>query len=218
MIEYRHSWHVGPGASGVRLLWPAHRFQGMPSDVGALLPVADHNAMVFALIESFSPVPGTPVVAPLFLANPFLNLQDTARRLERIKVGAIANLPSVVQYDAEFRATLDNVNLGSEREERALAFFSDAGFDICRTITPECAQAAGDSGAKCLLVAHGFKDLSDPDTRGERVARLLRSLKTVPGKPQVVVLGRQPETTADVPYLDLDDALEGEPAQGSRIP
>ncbi len=188
----------------MRLLWPDHRFSGMPSEIGALLPVADHNALVFDLAESHDPSLEQTVVAPLFLANPFINLQDTARRLERLNVAAIANLPSVCQYEADFQNSLDLMNLGRDREQRALEFFDGAGFDICRTITPECPNPGDGARVKCLLIARSFGDLARPDLRDDRIQILRKRLTSNLGGMGVVILGEEAHSWLGAQNLDLD--------------
>ena len=108
---------------------PQLRHEGMPREVGLLLPTAEGpKSLIDAVIADPGRCEGA--MLGLFLASPFLNLAVAGHRLRQAGVGWIANLPSVEQQDLEFSQQLADVGLDRSRELDGLAALRDQGFKV----------------------------------------------------------------------------------------
>jgi hypothetical protein len=91
--------------------------------------------------------------AGLFLANPFLHVERTARRLRTQRVQWVANLPSVTQHDNDFVDRLADVDLGFGKELTVLeAFTRHALKSLVVVVRPGEAQQAVEAGCTALFV------------------------------------------------------------------
>ncbi len=144
----------------------------MPAEVALLLP-GPHSAMPLPDKDSLPRGAGFGV----FLANPILNISTLARELKLREIAWVANLPSVIQHDADFLRHLDDVGLGFEKEAALLAELREAGLRVLAAVAsaPQARRAAG-LGAEALLMLPpvaafeaGFPSMRE---RAEQIARL----------------------------------------------
>ena len=122
-------------------LEPRLRHEGMPREVGLLLPTTDGPKRLIDAVAA-DPTAYHDAMLGLFLASPFLNLSATAIRLGQAGVAWIANLPSVAQQDLEFAQQLADVGLDHGRELECLAAFRDRGFKIAVVVADGPGAAA----------------------------------------------------------------------------
>jgi predicted TIM-barrel enzyme len=122
---------AGPGAAlELRVHVPAlARFPAHLRDLCALLPVADINGALFEALHS-GYVIAPPDAAGLFLTDPFLNVDDAARRLMAAGVSAVANYPTVQGFDGPSADALAQVGHSFDQECALLAAFAARGFSL----------------------------------------------------------------------------------------
>lgn len=170
-----------PPGLGWRVFVPAlARFAPRDRAMMALLPVVDINGGLFAAIEH-NALPPLDAVG-LLLVDPFLNVADAARKLERCGVTAIANVPSVANYIGEAGRAFDAVGYGFEDECRVLERFVRMGFEAL-------GYAASAAAAERLLTA-GVRRLVAAPPLGAPAARaydLHREITTTAGSVPVAL-------------------------------
>jgi len=106
---------------------PQFRHEGVPDEVSLLLPTNEGPQRLIDTVVEATLLEGEDGLG-LFLANPFLNLDRQAERLEKAGIRWIANLPSVEQQDEEFTQQLADVGLDRARELDCLTRLRAAGF------------------------------------------------------------------------------------------
>lgn len=126
-------------------LAPPFRHEGLPDEVGLLLPNQDGTRQ---LVQAVNETPDRfgGVGLGLFLADPFLTVARVCAPLRAAGVTWIANLPSVEQQDPEFARQLTDVALDHGRELAQLAAFKAEGFPIAAVV----ADAAGAEAAAAI--------------------------------------------------------------------
>ena len=120
-----------PGA--ILTLAPAFDHEGMPGEVGLLLPTNEGPKRLADAVVA-RPELCVDAMLGLFLAGPFLNVSLEGARLARAGVRWIANLPSVEQQDQEFSQQLADVGLDRGRELACLAQFRAQGFRVATVV------------------------------------------------------------------------------------
>ena len=95
-----------------------------------LLPIRDYNAR---LVEVLNACPigrfdGCDIVVGIFAADSFFPFVNIIRALERHKITAVANFPTVLAYGPVIEKTLDQAGLGFTRECTTLSKFRDHGY------------------------------------------------------------------------------------------
>ncbi len=92
------------------------RMQGLPS-VSGHLPLGDANTIVQELGRTVLPiVKHTPVIAGVLALDPFRDMERFLTDLIRQGFSGIQNFPTVATMDGVFRAELENVGYGYDRE------------------------------------------------------------------------------------------------------
>ncbi|MDJ0942810.1 MAG: hypothetical protein QNJ30_05075 [Kiloniellales bacterium] len=183
----RFSWRIvlgsrTPGAKvaipeAIVTLAPGFRHEGMPSEVGLLLPNTDGPKRLIDAVVQDPALCGNAVLG-LFLASPFLNLTLEAARLMRAGARWITNLPSVEQQDPEFSQQLADVGLDRGRELACLAQLRKQGFRIAAVVAdgPGAAAAAAIEPEAMIILprvadfAAGFPSLRQRGAAAQAVA------------------------------------------------
>lgn len=130
---------------GIATFAPPFGGDDVPNEVALLLPNRDSLGFTRQALEA-DPDAAAGLAVGLFLADPFLDLAMEPRRLRKLGVAWIANLPSVEQQDAEFAQQLDDVGLDRSLEFARLAAFREADFGVIAVV-------ADGEGARLALAA-----------------------------------------------------------------
>ncbi len=144
----------------------------------------------------------------IFLANPTLNIQSLSKSMIKNGVSWISNFPTVMQHDAAFRMSLEEVNLGPNLELSRIQELTDTGINVLACVCePDDAYGAVAAGAKALLVlpttrafAHGFPSAAKRQQQ-------LRDIRDSLSNPEMPLLGLITRSEADLPvtwpkYMD----------------
>lgn len=140
-------------------------------------PTTDVNGSVLAALGGMDPQGGT-AVAGLFLADPFLQVADIARRLSRLGIAAVANLPTVQLIDGEAGQALERTGHGASCELDVLAAFKAKGFAVLaiacgREMLAACLKLSPDA----VIVHPGFAAAA-PAARRKSLAGARAMLKS----------------------------------------
>lgn len=173
------NWPIPPSIlTGV----PRLRHEGLPPEVGLLLPNTDGPAgLVAGLAKGAFQAQGAAL--GLFLADPFLNISGEVDALRRHGIDCIANLPSVEQQDPEFSQQLGDVGLDFAREVEGLRQFREQGFRILAGVAgPAAAVAVTPLNPLAVVVlprvpdfAAGFPSFRKRGTVAREIREALRS-------------------------------------------
>lgn len=129
-----------PLPSAIVTAGPPFRHEGLPVEVGLLLPnTRGASALIANAVEWPACCAGRAL--GLFLADPFLNLSAEMAALKQAKIGCIANLPSVAQQDAEFVQQLEDVGLDFAREVDRLGQLRQGRFRVVGVVSDASAAA-----------------------------------------------------------------------------
>ena len=132
--------HVTPSTmrTGDIVLPPIRRSPHLPIELSGLMPNRDHNGDLLSEIERLPHcLAGEWPVFGILAADPFLRIDQMARRLRSKGYGHLANLPSAGQYGAGFRMVLGDLKLGPSREREVLKQFAELGFTISVAIAQD---------------------------------------------------------------------------------
>lgn len=109
--------------------------EGLPAEVGLLLPNRNSQAAELDLAREMSGRPDARAALGVFLANPFFRIDTVAAACKAASIEWVANLPSVSQQDLEFNQQLEDVGLDLGGELRRLNALRERGLRIAVTVT-----------------------------------------------------------------------------------
>lgn len=134
---------------------------GLPAEVGLLLPNRNSQAAELALAEVVGRLTEPGVVLGLFLANPFLRIGPLVAACRAAGIDWVANLPSVSQQEPEFAQQLEDVGLDLGGELKRLDALRSAGLRIAAVATDaDGACRVAEMGAECLIVMPRVSDFA----------------------------------------------------------
>lgn len=191
---------------------PAFRQEAMPDEVAILLPTNDGPRPLIDRLTARPPLPPGNAGIGLFLADPFLDLDQAAERLRAAGYRWVANLPSVVQQDEDFGCQLTDVGLGSAREYAALAQLRNADLRIAAVVSDAAtAEAALVAAPEILLVmprvgdfAAGFPSLRQ---RGSAAQEVLAARQAAGHDALLLGLGQAEEAGRESQWPPVLDGL-----------
>ena len=205
---------VAPSVPRTRdvVLPPIARGPELPLELSGLMPNRDHNGDLAREIAHLPHcLPSQRPVVGIFAADPFLRIDQLADQLASKGYRDLANLPSVTQYGAAFRALLNDLNVGPARELKVLGAFARLGFSISVAIAhvDDIAPALALAPTHLFVVSsfdlwsgHGFDSSGLLALCGEAAER---SQRTMQGTPIVLFAGR----TAISPSQAREAGAEG---------
>ncbi len=167
--------------SGIITVAPGFSDEGLPEEVGILLPTNPGPARLIEQVLSAGLRPENTALG-LCLASPFLNVPRDGARLAEAGFRWIANLPSVEQQDEDFTQQLADVELDQDEEISRLDGFRDLGFKTAVVVADRAgATAALEIDPEALLVlprvadfAAGFPSLRQRGSAALGVAEAAR--------------------------------------------
>jgi hypothetical protein len=182
---------------GIATFAPPFGGNDVPNEVALLLPNRDSLGFTRQALET-DPGVAAGLAVGLFLANPFLDLAMETKRLRRLGVAWIANLPSVEQQDTEFTQQLDDVGLDRSLEFARLAAFRKADFGTIAVVADgEGARLALDADPAAFFImprvadfAAGFPSFRQ---RGAMATAVRRALSETTWRGPILGLGAADE-------------------------
>ncbi|MDW3203992.1 MAG: phosphoenolpyruvate hydrolase family protein [Alphaproteobacteria bacterium] len=140
---------------------PALLAEGLPAEVGLLLPNRNSQPVELAIADRLAAGDGARPALGLFMANPFLKLDTVAAACQSASIEWIVNLPSVAQQDSEFGQQLEDVGLDLTGELRRLDALHARGLRTAAVVTDaEGAEKAIAAGAEVLIVLPRVSDFA----------------------------------------------------------
>jgi hypothetical protein len=175
---------ITEGTGGVLGRAPAPWAAGVEPTQAELLgyaPTTDVNGSVLAALRQTGSRERGARIAGLFLADPFLQVEDIARQLRRLDVASIANLPTVQLIDGEAGRALERTRHGRSNEFERLRAFKALGFAIFavafdRDMLDACLTLAPDA----VILHPGFAAVR-PEARRKSLAGVRAMLKLLAG-------------------------------------
>ena len=123
--------------------------------LAGLMPYGDANAIVMEMADEVLPVvKNTPVLAGVCGTDPMRQMDRFLRQVQEAGFAGVQNFPTVGLIDGEFRANLQETNMGYDREVEMIRLAND--MDLLTTpyvFKPEEAVQMAQAGAD-ILVAH----------------------------------------------------------------
>lgn len=123
--------------------------------LAGLMPYGDANAIVMEMASDVLPVvQNTPVLAGVCGTDPMRQMDRFLRQVKEAGFAGVQNFPTVGLIDGEFRANLQETNMGYDREVEMIRLAHD--MDLLTTpyvFKPEEAVQMAHAGAD-VLVAH----------------------------------------------------------------
>ena len=108
-----------------------HRAPSLSVELSGLMPNRDHNGdLLMAIRRMPRCLSGEHPVIGVLAADPFLRVDQMADRLMEKGYADLANVPTVSQYGAAFRAVLNDLDVGPAREFDVLSQFAERGFTV----------------------------------------------------------------------------------------
>ena len=191
---------------------PPDRF---PPEIGLLLPAAREGNGVRSYLTGIPDPAGT--VVGLFMANPFLNVPQTARQLIECGIQWICNFPSIDQQDTDFGQQLDDVGLNRSFEFRTLEAFADKGLKSLAVLCdPAGVPGALASRPAAVLTVPRVADfaagLPSMRHRGTLADTMKATLHENGWKGPVLAIGTRIEASSPTLWPDAIDGLLLRPA------
>lgn len=115
---------------------PGQDLGNLPLEVGILLPTVPGNRVILETLQQ-PDINLEKTALGIFAADHFLNLDSLLPKLRRAKVSWVCNLPTLAQYEPNFRLYLSEIELTPEQEAEQLARCRDAGFNTLLAISGE---------------------------------------------------------------------------------
>lgn len=123
--------------------------------LAGLMPYGDANAIVMEMASEVLPVvKNTPVLAGVCGTDPMRQMDRFLRQVQDAGFAGVQNFPTVGLIDGEFRANLQETNMGYDREVEMIRLAHE--MDLLTTpyvFKPEEAVQMAEAGAD-ILVAH----------------------------------------------------------------
>jgi predicted TIM-barrel enzyme len=172
-----------------------YRMAGRGSLAG-LMPYGDANAIVMEMAREVLPiVRRTPVLAGVCGTDPFRIMDLFLRDLKDAGFSGVQNFPTVGLIDGQFRESLEETDMGFDREVEMIARAHELDLLTCPYVfNPEEAKAMASAGAD-LLIAHmglttkGSIGAKSAITLDESVARIQAIQEAaVSVRPEILVL------------------------------
>lgn len=125
--------------------------------LAGLMPIVDINgALIDALRASSGHAVGSDLVAGIFAADPFLNLQELGRSLALAGVLTVTNYPTIQHFDGAAGEGLAAVGYDAAAEFAVLKRLESQGFDVIACVTDvRSARLAASKGFQCLAFDPG---------------------------------------------------------------
>ncbi len=142
--------------------------------LAGLMPYGDANAIVMEMACEVLPVvKRTPVLAGVCGTDPMRQMGRFLRQVQEAGFAGVQNFPTVGLIDGDFRANLEETNMGYDREVEMIRLAHE--MDLLTTpyvFTPVEAAQMAEAGAD-ILVAH--MGLTTKGSIGARTARALEA-------------------------------------------
>ena len=162
------------------------RVAGAPS-LSCMLPVGDSNQIVTRIgrNEILGRV-SVPVFFGLCVMDPRLEVETILENVRRWGFDGVVNFPTVTSIEGEFRAELDSLGLGFQREVAMISAARNIGLaTLVYVATPEEASAMQAAGADIYCVSLGFTSgdktglpaRMNLEQAAERIDRVLKPLR-----------------------------------------
>lgn len=152
--------HAIKGGADLLLVLNAGRFRsaGIPS-LAAYMPFENCNDTVMALgsKEIIPQAKGTPVIIGICATDPYLKTKALIKEIKNNGFLGINNFPTVSVLDGNYRALLEESDIGFGREVELIRHASQEGvFTVAFVFNENEAVAMVDAGADMLCINFGF--------------------------------------------------------------
>lgn len=171
---------------------------GMRAELAALLPNSRYNENLFASLSARPSGTASAVIATVFAADPFLNVDAFVNVLQRSGIQQVANLPSIRQFGRQFCDDANNAGMGPTEELARLAQFEQAGIRVWVTVTAasQLIEMRGLEPAGLIAtLAHGESPVAQDDQPDDssQLARLCNEISSANSNqlPVLAMLGER---------------------------
>lgn len=200
-------------ADGERLLYVPciEQVGNLPYELAGLLPNRDHKKDLMTLIDNLPENSlGKGAVVGVFAADPFINCKQIAMHLTAKGYNQVSNIPPVAGYGPEFLTTMDNVQSGRVREQRAISQMKELGLTIYPAVADlESLDAALGWEPPFLWITPSFELWRDEGLDAEMLLALCEQVAARTDIPLVLISGQTGIKSAEAQKAGASGILIG---------